>query len=370
MAPLEDRRVIFLTGSPLPSSLDWSDHALSVGILPSFAGDRILLAGEGSVSQTDHPQWRSLPFETKHIPSGLTQATYPEASSPMYDREDETLFVSPTELSGISSSQSTSTASQDRSTEDVLSQYYEHSFAIHEGAEPHTMEDKSFATASEGSASTSFVDSPDQSHNLLAQSVKSRLDASVINDLKQVPNAAYLRTILPQTKTVNLVVGIVSIAQPRAIKTRRSQQIVELVEATVGDETRAGFAINFWLSPERAHPSNTSSSTDDLRVQTLNLRPRDIVLVRNVALGSFRGSVHGQSLRRGVTTLDLLQRHTVDATDRRGASKARDVDNAPETDEKMSKVRNVKDWVMNFVGVRARFRQGMEASTPLPLDTQ
>ena len=370
MAFSEDRRVIFLTGSPLPSSLDWSDNALSAGILPSFAGDRRLLAGGRSVSQTEHPQWRSLPFETKHMPSGLTQATYPEPSSPMYDQEDETLFVSATELSSISSSGSISNSSQDPSTEDVLSQYYEHSFAIHEGAEPQTMEDNSFANASEGSASTSFVGSPDPGHCLQGQLVKSRLDASVINDLKQVPNAAHLRAILPQTKTVNLVVGIISIAQPRTIKTRRSQQIVELVEATVGDETRAGFAINFWLSPERAYHSNTSSSTDDLRVQTLDLRPRDIVLVRNVALGSFRGSVHGQSLRRGVTTLDLLHRRTVDATDHRGAFKTRDVDNAPETEVNMNKIRKVKDWVTNFVGGRARSRQGMETSTPLPLDTQ
>lgn len=364
-----DRPVIFLTGSPLPSSLDWSKAALSSDILPSFT-DGTFLDGGRPLLRTKTACWRSLPLEAKHLPSGLTQSTYPDINYPQCEDNDDTLFLTTSELSHISSQESHSSTFQGRSDEDILSQYYEHSFAIHEGAQPESTEDESFETASEGSTRASFFESPIQEHAPECQRVRSLLSKSLLSDLKQMPNATYLRTISPQTKTVNLVVGIISVAQPRAIRTRRSQQMVELVEVIVGDETRAGFAVNIWLSPERVLHQKKGPENDDLRAQTLNIRPRDIVLVRNVALGSFRGSVHGQSLRKGVTTLDLLYRNTVDATDPRGAFRMRDIEGAVGVDPNIAKLRNVKDWVTNFVGRSRRLKAETAAFSPLPLDTQ
>lgn len=356
-------KIIFLTGAPLPSSLGWTEEELCAPLQTGFV-DRTPVESTGT-SSTDYnaPTWRLLPLEKPHLPTGLTQISREDIPFECYDYlNNETSFLSTTEFSFISSgpNQYSSERSQvsDSETEDVFTQYYEHSFDIHENI-------PSSQIVGAGSLNESFATEPeDFSITLSASSqphpegqlTRSRLTSSHLSDLKDMPNAAYLRSITPQTMTVNLVAGIISISQPRTIKTRKGGRSIELVEMLVGDDTKAGFGVNIWLPPSQ--DSNHSVLQDgDLRTQTLRLRPQDVILAKTVALGSFRGKVYGQSLRRGMTTLDLLYRNAVDGDDARGAYGAAQLEhsaivnnNYNDNEPQVGKVRHVRDWVMRFVG--------------------
>jgi hypothetical protein len=165
--------------------------------------------------------------------------------------------------------------------------------------------------------------------------------------------------------TANLIVGIVSVPPPRAIRTRRGAD-VELIEVLVGDETKSGFGINFWLS------SFQSDMTSDLRKVLSGLRPQDVVLMRNVALNSFRGKVYGQSLRKGVTKVHLLYRSRVDKSDVGGCYSAADLAPGDIWPPQIQKTRTVREWVLRFVGAGAGRTKGrVEAmKETLPPDTQ
>ena len=355
-------RVIFLTGAPLPSSLGWTEEELCAPLQPGFV-ERIPNGPTGiSTADDKAPSWRFLPLEKPHLPTGLTQLSREHVSFDEYGYTNgETSFLSTSELSVISTDLDgypiERSQGSDSEKEDVFTQYYEHSFALHEnipssqivGAESL---DGSFTTEPED-FSTAFPTSS-QSHPD-AQLTRSKLTSSHLSDLKDMPNAAYLRSITPQTMTVNLVVGIISISQPRTINPRKGGPSIELVEMLVGDDTKAGFGINIWLPPppslENAHPAR--QDVDILRTQTAHLRPQDVILAKTVALSSFRGQVYGQSLRRGVTTLDLLYRNALDGDDARGAFCAAELEQGAVDEPQLRKARDVRDWVMRFVGAAA-----------------
>ena len=348
-------RVIFLTGAPLPSSLGWKEEDLCAPLQTGFVERKpVELSGKPSTDERA-PSWRYLPLEKAHLPTGLTQMSREGLRLEDCGHDNNaTSFLSITELA------MTSTDPEEHSSEysqvfespksDVFTQYYEHSFAVHEnipssqivGAESL---DDSFTTEPEDS-STFSTDSTSHPEDQL---VRSRLASSHLNDLQDMPNAAYLRSINPQTMTVNMVVGIISISQPRTIKTRKGGRTIELVEMLVGDDTKAGFGINIWFPPSQ-ESNNPALETSDLRRQTLRLRPQDIILAKTVALSSFRGKVYGQSLRKGMTTLDLLYRNAVDADDARGAYCAAELEQGAATEPPVRKAKDVKDWVMRFVG--------------------
>ncbi|KAL9136398.1 MAG: hypothetical protein Q9175_002384 [Cornicularia normoerica] len=349
-------RVIFLTGAPLQSSLGWTEEELCAPLQPGFTERKAIDCTGRSSTYDKAPSWRFLSLEKPHLPTGLTQISRGDLTfEDCGCINDETTFLSPTELSFITAdpNEYSSERSQisDSEQEDVFTQYYEQSFAIHENIPSSQIVgveslDESFVTEPEN-FSIAFSASS-QSH-LAGQLTRSRLTLSHLSDLKDMPNAAYLRSITPQTMTVNLVVGIISISHPRTIKTRKGGRSIELVEILVGDDTKAGFGINIWLPP--AQESNHSAlQNGDLRTPTLQLRPQDVVLAKTVALSSFRDKVYGQSLRRGMTTLDLLYRNVVDGDDARGAYSAAELEQGAVNEPQVRKVRDVKDWVMRFVG--------------------
>ncbi|KAL9130646.1 MAG: hypothetical protein Q9217_001216 [Psora testacea] len=345
--------IIFITGAPLPSALCWEEEALNESLLPCFTDTR-----QDRTRPTPNilaPNWRSLPLKRTHWPTGLTQASRPDWSTPGESTEADALFLTPSELS-ISCTGDIDIRSQSqvssRNAEDTLSQYYEYSFAIHDVQSSQIVGAASI-TSSLSMTEGSFESAIESDANPGRTLIHSRLCSARLSNLVEMPNSTYLRSITPQTMTVDLVVGIISISRPRTLITRKEQRAVELVEILVGDNTRAGFGINVWLPSPPSNESNriyTSRSAEEgLRIQVLRLRPQDIILARNVALGSFKGSVYGQTLRRGMTTLDLLYRNAVDGDDERGAYRTRDVDQA--VDPFVGKVKKVKDWVMQFVAL-------------------
>ena len=355
------RKVLFLTGAPLLNSLTWEEDKLCAVLQPCFFDSsehpRQTIASAATVA----PVWRSLPFVQPHLPTGLTQLDKDGRAFGVQEQgENETSFLSTSDLSFVSAKlsmdQSQASWGSEMDNEEILSQYYEHSFALHEDVpssrivgSSSAIADESFVTEPEELSVALTVDSDLESDDQLA---RSKLISSHLSDLKDLPNAAFLYSITPQTMTVDLVVGIISVSQPRMVKTRRGGREVELVEILVGDDSRAGFGINMWLSPVRER-SHSGPSTEHFRNSTLQLRPRDVVLARQVALCSFRGKVYGQSLRRGMTSLDLLYRNVVDQNDRRGAFRAKDFRDEGVRDCQMTKVQKVKDWVLQFVGSNA-----------------
>ena len=315
------------------------------------------------------------------MPTGLTQLSRHDSSFPI-DRGSlqETSFLTSTDFSFTSA-----VASQDASQatpcsagedEDLLSQFYEHSFAVHEDIQSSQVLD--CGSTSDASDLTSFFDDGDGSserHDASSpgqQASRTRLGNCLVGDVGGIPSAAYLQAITPQTMTVNLVVGIISVPPPRSIKTRRGGRTLGLIEMLVGDDTKAGFGINFWFS-------DLDQKASELQSEISQLRPQDIVLAKNIALSSFRGKVYGQSLRRGMTTLDLLYRNPVDASDKPGAFSARELECGENGNDQFSKLHRVKRWVMDFVAggtiiprapnIPGLSRQLLEVQE-LPSDTQ
>ena len=366
-------QVIFLTGAPLPSALNWSEIDLSPCLLPCFVDGSVHKDVDRPTAADLVPQWRSLPLHCAHLPTGLSQAGLTRWTAASQKSDDLSFLTATDLLSQASQSRAQRTdESRQGDHEDELSQYYEHSFAIHDGTDPPSPESHPSSDGiSDDTWGSSFGSANDHANDMQLQAMHNRLDKASLSSLCDIPNASYLRSISPQTVSVDLIIGIISISRPRTIHTRRGQRAVDLVEIIVGDETRAGFAINIWLSPDVPYGASkvvSEKPPEELREQTVHLRPRDIVLAKNVALGSFKAQVHGQRLRRGVTTLDLLYRDVVDSSDHRGALRAWEIEDGATKDAKFAKMKRTKDWVSHFVGAARSLNT--RRLTQLPEDTQ
>jgi hypothetical protein len=182
-----------------------------------------------------------------------------------------------------------------------------------------------------------------------------------VPDLRQLPTADYILSINPQTFTIDLVVGIMSKSPARTVNVRRSSRTMDIVELLVGDESKIGFGIAFWLQS-----TSNRSTKEPFRAALEGLRLGDLVLIRNVALTTFRGAVHGQSLNprmcRNETTIDLLQRDEEQLVDLDGL------------DETLKKFERVSHWLHSFLagGLKrsAKTRTTTTHAVDLPPDSQ
>lgn len=352
------RKIIFLTGAPLSSALRWDDQSLSAPMQACFWDDP-----EPSPIDQDScsgPRWRVLPFEPEDSPA-LAATEHCKDDEAQQEKNvhrasvDGTTFLTTTDLSSFSNTSGRILSAQlyvSESQDDLLTQFYQHSFAAHQETQ------LDYDSSNESSSfSTSFGESYTAFEQQIASSprnqlTRTRLFSARLTDLDHVPNAAYLNSINPQTMTVNIVVGVISIPVTRIIKSKwAGGRSMGLVEMLVGDDRKAGFGINLWVSSD---PNNRKPAL--LETDLAHLRPQDIILARNVALGSFRGKVYGQSLQRDMTTLDLLYRNVIDASDTPGAFGVRELeDDDGKNDEdliggQLAKLRRVRRWVMEFVG--------------------
>lgn len=326
-------------------------------------------------------------MEHQHLATGLSQLDEMKSGKNCNGRwEDEaTSFFSTSGLSFESMEASTSDdvglASTIETDGEILSQFYDHSFAIHENVassqiDVQDLENRAAADLTLAT-DTSFLTSTTGSYSFGSPASPSCVTKPLptirrLTSLKDIPNASYINSISPQTMTVDLIVGIISIPAPQFIKTRRGGLEVELVEMIVGDETRAGFGINFWLPP-RHDAKGRSPLKNELRKALENLRLQDVVLMRNVALSTFRGKVYGQSLRKDMTKLDLLYRNLAGLDDKDSVYKPDFSIDRNKTDPHVIKARGVQEWVMQFVGSTRKpetvTRKGPQKQT-LPPDTQ
>ncbi|KAF2857664.1 hypothetical protein K470DRAFT_192026, partial [Piedraia hortae CBS 480.64] len=136
-------------------------------------------------------------------------------------------------------------------------------------------------------------------------------------DLARLPNAAHLDRIYPQTVAVDVLVAIITISATKTVTLRRRTPEVEMdiVEVLFGDETRSGFTVSFWLAPPNS-ARGKDGDVQQLRKTLGELRAGDLVLVRNIALHTWKGLVCGQSLarrwaRNSTMLINLVDRPTV-----------------------------------------------------------
>jgi hypothetical protein len=360
-------RLIILTGAPVKTSLTWSEsHLINNDLLTKVASTGIGLS-DPSLPCPPHAQWRQLPKAGTGIQEVDMGA---EIQIEQVEDADGAQFFTPEDL--VSQVQSGSRSFGDESSGSIastetapeaFSEFYDHSFAVHKDIPPSLLSELDSELASTGRSS---FDSDAGTPTSPSSAIRAPLQwpslpvpqTQHLSDLEDIPSATYLRSIEPQTMTVNLIVGILSIAPPRSVTTGTrwgKERQSELVEVLVGDDTKTGFSITMWLPPD-LHVTWKDGATDipdgsrsTLRRSLRLLRPRDIILVRNVALSSFRGKVHGQSLRKDVTKVDLLFRKKRDRDDIGGSYTVQAVNSAGENDPQLMKVKKVRDWLISFV---------------------
>lgn len=181
------------------------------------------------------------------------------------------------------------------------------------------------------------------------------LHAPHLRHISKLPSAAHIQSIVPQTITVDLVVGVVMIQPTRRVTVRKTGREVDLVELMVGDNTNATLALNFWLSLE------SQGQSLDLRMELQDLKVGDVVLMRNVALSQFKGKVHGQSLScrqygrasRWGTSICVVSRRkrSYDQARVPGSRKPTDLEGSgfAEADLLTRKIEDVLAWTGRFV---------------------
>lgn len=403
-------RTIILAGAPEPSSLDWSEKAL---LSPTSTE----LAQDTSTTPPPAPftaSWRQIPTDRLQMRPALPKL----AIQPLTQvNPDPAEFFSPADhvanvaadsptASDVSGDESQpSGVGSAESTNEALSDYYNHSFSIYE-ALPDTQstdgsrtpgtpmyETSSLELSLEGTNTNdsatgrSIIRTPSQRR--LSQAPKPR----ILSNLNEIPNARELQRILPQTKTVNLIVAVLSISPTKKVTVGKAwgkPRQVELVELLVADETKSGFTVTMWL-PKELHVnwrdrqgadnnlSNTSPALSPadgarsaLRRNLKMLKARDIIMLQNVALKTWEGKVAGGSLKGDVTKLDLLHRRKADEGEEEGwysnSALRRPIE------PQIRKVKAVRDWLVEFVGEEVgkarKLKKGRMGAMALPEDTQ
>lgn len=381
-------RSVVLAGAPRASSLRWTESELfSQPPPPCEYG--ALRPSAGSQSGNAEPvKWRYLSSSMTQLHTGFSQGIDYQAvggapHATLHSNEDTSFFTTadlgvPVGSFSVCDSAVTSSAE----TDEILSQFYDHSFAVHEHIESSQIESSQLSPSPLKATSSNYhfstgVKKPARA--LSEASVRLHAPAYHLSDLEDIPSAGYLQSIAPQTITVNLIVGVIAMSPVRTVTTRRWNREMQLMEMLVGDDTRAGFGITFWLLGGKSTFGATPGN-GDMETTLSNLRPRDIILLRTVALGSFGGKVHGQSLRKNMTRIDLLHRRVLDAGDEQGVYQGRDIESSSASNPQSLKVRKVRDWILQFVGEAGSsrskgLRQGgmgsrSEARKLLPPDTQ
>ncbi|KAL2755995.1 hypothetical protein ACRALDRAFT_1070847 [Sodiomyces alcalophilus JCM 7366] len=365
-------KIILFTGPPDPSSIDWTASDLLTDFTPpisTFLGIPSLAHDHGlpkstNIGSSRNAAWRSLPLKRPQLETGHSHLH----AHPNLFVSPDVNFCSTASLSFSLDSpgdepetQDGGAPSQKEQRQDLLSQFYDHSLARHQDipssqlppASHPSLDDTTKTTTSFFGNSGSFSSSNgDPSSPSSARPPLGNTAASThLSDLEDIPSAPHLLALVPQTVTVNLIAGVISIAAPRTVVTRHGTRM-SLVEVLLGDETRAGFAVTFWL-PAASAAAAADRESELLADALARLRTQDVVLLQNVALNVFMGRVYGQSLRKGWTKLHLLHRRRLDPGDEEGYYRARDfaraAPNGRASHPQFEKTRRVRDWVLRFV---------------------
>lgn len=337
-------KILIFAGAPESSLLDWDSPNLLLHLqepLARFAGlnppctpPAAPAPAPGSLPQ--YAVWRALSLEKEHLTSGLSQRHDIDYAPQL---EGNSHFFT-TSFTSVAEEGDGADSTNVDPTHELVSQFYEHSLAVYNEI-PSSQLNPSTGEAQDSSVLTNDSSNwtADSSHEVLPKEPIGRNGDGHVSHLQDIPSAAYLAKIHPQTVTVNLVVGIISIAAPRTVKTRWGSSRI-LVEVLVGDETRSGFAVTFWLPSDSVDQSVLAG-----------LRCQDVVLMQNVALNVFMRKVYGSSLRKDLTKVHLLHRKRLDAVDSGGYYTAADLASTNTPHPQLDKTKRVREWVLKFVAI-------------------
>lgn len=382
-------RTIILAGAPEANSLKYDEKSLLPVQHLEHTTSRTSMDSTGgsdsdaslTMTKPSMPKWRRLEMERLKMRPILPKLDIEQApkdidmSAPAEFLDSNELVAQDllTESNGSDVSAEDSRPSQDsRSSREyepesqALADFYDHSFSIYEAIPSSQIESQSSITPGTPiyeSSEEMFPEQPSTPGGIIRTSSQRRLSQApkpkTLSNLNQIPGAAFLNSIHPQTKTVNLIVGVIQIAPSRIVTTGgkfgRPRQM-ELVELLVGDETKTGFSITMWL-PREMHVNwkdgaqeKPEGSRSLLRRSIKAVQIRDVVLIQNVALSFFRGKVHGQSLRGDVTKIDTLFRKKIGEEEQAGCYTVQNLRMATGKDQQILKVKRVRDWLLDFIG--------------------
>lgn len=348
--------VKFLTGAPIATALDWSDE----GLLNTFS----------SALQRHLNHANSAPPPPTPVP---TQPVAKWRSIPL--AVNKTFHESPVLARTLLQTNKSALPRQITSLQEDHDEFLNHSFAFEANLQSSQIASHHHSPEDDPEEATFMTDDSiystvldDYDTTVMSTQHSFREDSGPrsgapyrpvgpIMSIKAVPTAEYLLRIQPQTMTVNLLVGIISIAPARTVTMRKGGHDMDIIEITVGDETKAGFTISSWHEAQDSQQRHKIE--DKSRAVLSSLRPQDVVLIERVALSSFRNAVFGQSLNR---------RATKNTTAFTVLHKAHDfrTDSAQQSTFPLAvehKLERVRDWVTSFVGPSAKRKAQSE---PLP----
>ncbi|EFQ34408.1 hypothetical protein CGRA01v4_00170 [Colletotrichum graminicola] len=368
-------RVIIFTGAP---EADWSSSPDLLLPPSASASAPAPTSHSTSTPPAAPPAWRSLPLHRRPLITGFSQPHGLPSN-----------FLPPAHFFSLSldaDSQQDTTAAG--ASQELLSQFYDHSLALHHDlassqlpppltpshpdtpgagstrralppstAGQHTVSlDETTATDSFVSETTdSFQDTTAAADDLTSSGPRPPPVTAPphhhLSDLKDIPAGPDLLRLAPQTVTVNLIAGVISLSEPRGVTTRWGNEL-SLVEVLIGDDTRAGFGVTFWLPSS----GGGGGAGRDAGTTPMRLRRQDVVLLQNVALHVFRGKVYGQSLRKGLTRTTVLYRRKLGDDDEGGYYRRRDLEAGGRegAHPQLVKTKRVWEWVLRFVGGEGR----------------
>jgi hypothetical protein len=340
-------RCIFLTGAPDTELLDWSDAKLLTAFTigsSSVPGNTACGTPQPTASW-QAPKWRSLAIE-------------PERKERRRETPQPEFFSFSAQITDLDIALKQDFLDHSRALIDNL---VSSQLAPTNVDETTSLDSTTFSFISEVSLPSQTSLSPEKPNLPMSTNIP-------LTDIKQIPSASHILAIAPQTVTLNLLCAVISVSQPRVVAIRRRQATMEIQDLLIGDETRAGFSVSFWLPPADSQQSRVNNhESDDLRNSLQSLRPGDVVLVRNVALSVWRNAVYGQSLgRRWARNCTIIHR----IEDGAGATERALPFGG------MGKLAKVRDWRDDFVGRRPTKQLGKKgkgiatSDEDLPPDTQ
>ena len=311
-------RLKTINGAPLSEHLNFEEDVL-IGITKC---DAFVITNNTEPTDTASTvKWRHIRVGDARLRSGWSQPYLPGSAQRL---GDEAHSMTPhiedvSKLPDFESTRNDTTMDFDESS--ISDPFLEHSLVFHDtllssqvaldNVADETISSSSFLTTSFGTSisGTSSLGRTDGQTLILHVSPK-----MLITPLGSLPSAQHLRHIYPQTPTPNVLCVLMTPPEKREVYIRRGGYSMDLYEISVADDTSSGFKVTFWIRPPR-ESNNEQSNAQQPLLQTLeNLRVGDVLLLRNIALTSFRDTVHGQSLNpsiaRARTTIDVLMKST------------------------------------------------------------
>lgn len=310
-------RLKTLNGAPPREKLDFSEGAL-LSADDCNAFDEAVWHVASDDEQTIELKWRHLADRDSRLHTGWSQPYLPGHGCAASDLSFSIPNIEqPSTLPELDTSlldDATTTFQEDDTKVDG---YLEHSLIFHSNlvssqiaqdtTADNTVSSSSFLTTSFGTTMSEPSSPLRDDKNATILQIPTTM---AVTPLGSLPSAQHLRSIYPQTPTPNLLCVLMTTPECREVFVRKGGYKVNLWEITVADDTRSGFKVSFWLRPPR-ESNNQQPNAQSLLLQALeHARVGNILLLRNIALTSFRDVVYGQSLNpaitRARTTMDIL----------------------------------------------------------------